>query len=682
MLKAINSSVRRKLMVVVLVTTFTALLVAAIALVTYELRTYEKSWASDLTTQADILARASAPALSFDDARAARENLALLKVRPQILSAAIYSANGKLFATYVEAGVDAGFPPLPGLDGYRIEGDRIALFHRIVENGEILGTVYLQARYELAARLKDYLTILGGVLLLSLAVAFLMSAWLQAAVTKPITAITRVAHEVMERRDFSLRVQKTTADEIGYLVDTFNDMLAEVGRRAAAIESSNVSLQHEMAERRLAEEALRSADRRKDEFLATLAHELRNPLAPLRNALRILDVAGSDPGAARRARDMMERQLQQMVRLVDDLLDVSRITTGKLAVRKERTELSAILRNAIDTVRPFIEARRHTLATRTPPDPVWLDADETRLAQVFSNLLNNAAKYTDPGGRINLDVDAADAFVTIRIADNGIGIAPAMQQAIFDMFTQVDRSLERTQAGLGVGLTLAKRLIELHGGRIEARSEGLNRGSDLRRDPADGRGERAGARARRAARSRRRGLRSSHPRRRRQRRLRDELRAHPAHAGQRRAHRPRWRGRARARGAVRAAVLLPRHRPAEAQRLRPRAAPACSAGDARQHADRRDGVGSGEGPAARARIGLRSPHGEARRSGSHRGTAAHRAPRGVEDEPVVPNHCSGQRGSGVSRGSRRQASRSRTSRRRRAHRAAACGPRSAPPRAR
>jgi signal transduction histidine kinase len=479
MLDAINRSVRRKLMVVVLVTTFTALLVAAIALVTYELRTYERTWASDLTTQADILARASAPALAFDDPRAAAENLALLKVRPQILRAAIYAANGRLFSRYVQPGADDTFPPLPGTEGYTVDGEHIALFHRIVENGEILGTVYVYANYELAARLKDYLTILAGVLLLSLAVAFIMSAWLQAAVTKPITAVTRVAHEVMERRDFSLRVQRTSDDEIGYLVDAFNDMLAEVGRRAAAIEASNQSLQYEMGERRLAEEALRAADRRKDEFLATLAHELRNPLAPLRNALRILDVAGGDPAAAKRARDMMDRQLQQMVRLVDDLLDVSRITTGKLAVRRERTELGAIVRNAIDTARPFIDARRHMLVKRTPREPVWLDADATRLAQVFSNLLNNAAKYTDPGGRIELVAEVVDASVVIRVTDNGIGIAPSMQNAIFEMFTQVDHSLERTQAGLGVGLTLAKRLIELHGGTIEATSDGLNRGSSF-----------------------------------------------------------------------------------------------------------------------------------------------------------------------------------------------------------
>ncbi|MEP7205838.1 MAG: ATP-binding protein [Casimicrobiaceae bacterium] len=477
MLRTITRSLRRKLMVVMLTTSSTALLVAAIALVAYELRTYERTWSADLITQADILARASVPALAFDDPGAATENLALLKARPQILAAAIYAANGRMFATYPATTGASAFPPLPGAEGYRIDDDTITLFHRIVEKDEILGTVYLRATYGLMERLTGYLTILAGVVLLSTFVAVLMSAWLQAAITKPILAVTHVANQVMDHRDFSLRVTKTTEDEIGYLVDAFNDMLAEVGRRAAALEASNLSLQHEMAERRGAEEALRAADRRKDEFLATLAHELRNPLAPMRNALRILDVASKDPTATQRARDMMERQLQQMVRLVDDLLDVSRITTGKLVLRRERTDLAAVIRNAVDTSRPFIDSRGHALLVKLPAEPAQLDADPTRLAQVFSNLLNNAAKYTDPGGRISVTAERHDGHVRVIVADNGIGISPGMQQAIFDMFTQVDHSLERSQAGLGVGLTLAKRLIELHGGTIEAQSDGLNLGS-------------------------------------------------------------------------------------------------------------------------------------------------------------------------------------------------------------
>ncbi|MBA2690717.1 MAG: HAMP domain-containing protein, partial [Burkholderiales bacterium] len=388
MWQAINRSVRRKLMLVVLATTFTALLVTAIALVVYNLRNYRQSSVEDLVAQADIIARASAPALTFDDPEAARANLALLKVKPKILAGAIYTPAGTLFATYAQnADLNSEFPRRPAADGYRIEGNQLTMFHSMVENKKIVGTVYLRAHYEFAERLVDHLSILSAVMVVSFLIAVLMSLWLQRAVTQPILDVATVARNVMQQRDFSLRVQTRTDDEIGVLVDAFNDMLAEVGRRAEALEASNRTLQHEMHERRGAEQALLLADRRKDEFLATLAHELRNPLAPLRTALHILSIADEDAGMAKSARDMMERQLKQMVRLVDDLLDVSRITTGKLTIRKDRIELGTVIRSAVEPVRSFIEARSHVLSIDLPQEPLYLDADSTRLAQVFSNLL-------------------------------------------------------------------------------------------------------------------------------------------------------------------------------------------------------------------------------------------------------------------------------------------------------
>jgi signal transduction histidine kinase/ActR/RegA family two-component response regulator len=472
-------SIRSKVMLVVLATTVAALFVVAIALIVYESRTYERSTAEGLMTQAQILARTTAPALVFDDPAAARDNLALLKVQPQILAAAIYMKGGRLFASYGNAelfGIVSTRTP-PAADGYTIEGGEIVVFRRITEDREFLGTVYLRARYDLDARLRDYLSILGVVLIASLALTLLLSATLQRAITQPILDVTAVARQVIERRDFSLRVEKTTHDEIGYLVDAFNGMLAEVGRRAEALEASNATLSRESAERRDAEEALRVADRRKDEFLAMLAHELRNPLAPLRNALEILKHADGNPRAAAEARQMMERQLRQMVRLVDDLLDVSRITTGKLALKTEVCDLHDIIRNAVDTAQPLIDARGHSLSVVEPDETVRIHGDPTRLAQVFANLLNNAANYTEPGGRIELVAVADAQTVTISVIDNGIGIAREMLQPVFQMFAQADESLERVHGGLGVGLTLARHLVELHSGTIDAHSEGIGRGS-------------------------------------------------------------------------------------------------------------------------------------------------------------------------------------------------------------
>ncbi len=227
------------------------------------------------------------------------------------------------------------------------------------------------------------------------------------------------------------------------------------------------------------QEALKQADRRKDEFLATLAHELRNPLAPIRNALHIMRLKANDPATMEQARLIMERQLGQMVRLVDDLLDVGRITRGRLELRKERVDLAGIVKNAVDATFPLIEAAGHELTVALPPQPVYLDADPVRLAQVLSNLLNNAAKYMERGGRIWLSAARSDSELVVTVRDTGIGIPAEALPAVFDMFTQVEGSLEKSRGGLGIGLTLARQLVELHGGTIEARSDGSGKGSEF-----------------------------------------------------------------------------------------------------------------------------------------------------------------------------------------------------------
>ncbi|HYG63443.1 MAG TPA: ATP-binding protein [Thermoanaerobaculia bacterium] len=235
----------------------------------------------------------------------------------------------------------------------------------------------------------------------------------------------------------------------------------------------------DLTDRHRLEEALREADRRKDEFLATLAHELRNPLAPIRNAVHLARVKGPPDPNLRWAQEVIERQVQQLTRLVDDLLDVSRITRGKIDLRRERVELSAVIERAMETSRPLIEAAGHRLTVIFPERRLLLDADPTRVSQVLSNLLNNAAKYTSDGGHIELIAGQEGEEAVIRVRDDGIGIPKEMLGLIFEMFTQVDTSLERAQGGLGIGLTIARRLVEMHGGTLEAASEGPGRGSEL-----------------------------------------------------------------------------------------------------------------------------------------------------------------------------------------------------------
>jgi PAS domain S-box-containing protein len=233
----------------------------------------------------------------------------------------------------------------------------------------------------------------------------------------------------------------------------------------------------DITERREAVEALQEADRRKDEFLALLAHELRNPLAPLRNGLQVMRLASGDAKVVAKTRDMMDRQLSHMVRLIDDLLDVSRISLGKMELRRSRVLLADVVSSAVETARPALEAAGHELTVSLPPELVPLDADVTRLAQVFGNLLNNSAKYTERGGRIWLTARRDGDQVRVTVQDTGIGIPASALPNIFDMFSQVDRSIERSTGGLGIGLALVKGLVEMHGGTIQAESPGEGEGS-------------------------------------------------------------------------------------------------------------------------------------------------------------------------------------------------------------
>ncbi len=227
------------------------------------------------------------------------------------------------------------------------------------------------------------------------------------------------------------------------------------------------------------EEALRTTDRRKDTFLAVLAHELRNPLAPMRNALELLKQSEANPAVSKRARATMERQLSHMVRLVDDLLDLSRINSDKLQLQKHPVALSEVVSQAVETVRPLISEARHELSVDLPPEPLQLNADTVRLSQAFANLLNNACKYTDPGGRISLTASSNDGHVLVSIRDNGMGIPFDLSPKIFEMFTQANHTTERQHGGLGIGLALVKRLVEMHEGEVSAGDNPAGPGSEF-----------------------------------------------------------------------------------------------------------------------------------------------------------------------------------------------------------
>jgi PAS domain S-box-containing protein len=235
----------------------------------------------------------------------------------------------------------------------------------------------------------------------------------------------------------------------------------------------------DISERKQSANALKEIDQRKDEFLAMLAHELRNPLAPISNAVQIMKLSNLDETRLAWCRDVIDRQVEHMVRLVDDLLDVSRINRGKIELKKERLEISTIVQRAVETSQPLIDAHRHELSVHLPPEPVVVEGDLVRLSQVVSNLINNAAKYTDEGGSIDLTIESTDRQVFIRVRDNGRGIDPSALSGLFRLFYQVDRTLDRAEGGLGIGLALVKSLVAMHGGEVWAQSEGLGKGSEF-----------------------------------------------------------------------------------------------------------------------------------------------------------------------------------------------------------
>ncbi|HET9863124.1 MAG TPA: ATP-binding protein [Steroidobacteraceae bacterium] len=578
-------SLSGKLMVVMLTTTAIALAAAGAALLFTDLRDNRAAWAADLGTEAAILSLAVQPALSFDDREGAQRNLNALQARPSIRAAALYTADGTLFAQYVRPGE----PSAPGrlasfAPGTHIDGGRVELQRHVIQGGETLGTIYLRAQYDVTGRGRAYLSVLGAVLGLGLIAALLASSWLHRVVSRPMESMANAARQIVEQRDYSFRATRHTSDEIGVVVDAFNDMLDQVQARSRALETSEklyraigesidygvwvadaegraiyisdsllkligftmeqaagdgwcaalhpddvadtVAAWKECArtgnswyrENRMkgvdgkyhailaqgvpirdaggriqrwaginlditrlknTELALLEADRRKDEFLATLAHELRNPLAPIRNAVRILDSDAADERQRKWGREVISRQVHRMSLLLDDLLDVSRITRGQLELRKDYVELKAVVNEAVETARPLMDAKKHQLSVSLPPESMRLEADPLRLSQVIGNLLTNAAKYTDPGGQIRLEARIENAELRISIRDNGIGLSEQVIPALFTMFSQVNSAIDRAEGGLGIGLALVKGLVALHGGRVEVRSEGLGKGSEF-----------------------------------------------------------------------------------------------------------------------------------------------------------------------------------------------------------
>ena len=468
-----TSTLRSRLTRAFMLTALIALALNACLIVAYEFSRYRGEAVDELHTQEIILAKALIPSLVFNDPDAAAQQLASLEERRDILAAEVFGANGRPFAQYQRQseGV-ASLPPRNPLPapGSRFSGQSLEMAYDIFHDRERVGTLYLRARHDVLARLGSYAAIQALVMAASLGLALIVFGKVQGRIIAPIARVAQVAENVMAERDWKLRAPATDTREIGMLVDAFNGMLAEMEANAA-------ELGREVAERQRAEEGLRAADRRKDEFLATLAHEIRNPLAPMMNALALLRREESPPDVRDRALGILDRQLRHVVRLIDDLLDVSRITTGKLSLQMSRVDLHQVLRSALELIEPASRARGLTIEAHLPAHPCWVIGDSARLLQVFSNLLSNACRYTPEGGSIQVSASRNARGASVDVVDTGVGIDASLQERVFELFEQGDKSLERGNTGLGIGLTLARQLVLLHGGAIRVASEGIGRGS-------------------------------------------------------------------------------------------------------------------------------------------------------------------------------------------------------------
>jgi len=366
--------------------------------------------------------------------------------------------------------LDVSMPEMDGFEAARLihEHPRFERTPIIFVTGVHMSELDRLKGYKVGA--VDYVSIPVVPEILRSKVAVLVELYCKRRELRALNRNLAEANERLAMANTALQAEKTRE------LEALNVSLQQAN---AELERANAALQGEVTVRSRAEDALRQADRHKDEFLAMLAHELRNPLAPIRNAVHLMRMKALQDPQMCLARDVIERQLSQLTRLVDDLLDVSRITRGKINLTRQPLKVSELIARAVETVEPIIQGRSQVLTVELPEQPPVVDGDCMRLTQAIANVLGNAAKYTDTGGSIVLQVCARARDVEIRVRDTGIGIPAEVLPKIFDLFTQLDQRMERPQSGLGIGLALVRRLVEMHGGSVSAHSEGPGRGSEF-----------------------------------------------------------------------------------------------------------------------------------------------------------------------------------------------------------
>ena len=456
-----------------------ALLVSSVAFVAYDRATFDESAVRRLTGEAAIIAADTASAIVLRDPAAARATLAALAADRDVTGAALYTMDGAVFASYSRAG--AFHPPRAppdGVSGHAFEDDHLIVHRRVMFGDVPVGTLVIRdapaARWE---RFQLYVTKVATVSLAALAIALLAGRLAGRAISAPILALASTARRVSERNDFSARVAPRGQDEVGVLMTTFNEMLDGLQRRDAELRRVQAELERRVEERTGLLRAAEDANRLKDQFLATLSHELRTPLNAIVGWTTLLMQGQLAPDVSSRAILVIDRNARAQTKLIEDVLDVSRIVSGKLRLNARALDLGAVVRAAADSVAHAAAAKRIRMKLVLEAGTGRVSGDPDRLQQVVWNLLSNAIKFTPAGGTVTAHVAEADSNVSFVVRDDGAGIPPEFLPHVFERFRQADPSTTRAHGGLGLGLSIVRHLVELHGGTVRADSEGPGKGS-------------------------------------------------------------------------------------------------------------------------------------------------------------------------------------------------------------
>jgi signal transduction histidine kinase/ActR/RegA family two-component response regulator len=452
-----DQPIGRKLLILTLASSATALVLASGGFLAWDITQFRQDLQQDLDAQAAIVAENSAASLTFNDTQAAGETLSVMRLRPRVVIACLYKG-GQLFATYQrDAGVRCpGSPPEEGTTS-----PSYTIVSPVTVTGETVGTLYISRDLQdLRDRLQVGAAAVAVFLLIALAASVLIARRIQHVIAAPLLELAGTARTISTSQDYSVRVTPAANDEVGVVIQAFNAMLDRISERNSELSRAN---------------------RLKDEFLATLSHELRTPLGAVLGWTRVLRTTGAEGATRERALEAIERNARAQARLIEDLLEISRIVSGKLSLQVKPVDLAEIIDAAVDVVRPAAAAKQIALTTEMAVRPAMTSGDPDRLQQIVWNLISNAVKFTPPGGAARIRLTRSNGY-RIVVTDTGEGIDPRFLPHVFDAFRQADGTTTREHGGLGLGLAIARELVELHGGTIKARSDGAGRGSTFQVD--------------------------------------------------------------------------------------------------------------------------------------------------------------------------------------------------------